>query len=590
MRFFTFLFLTALLAVSHTFAQWSSDSLQNTPIIVHSGDQVVPKIKATSDGGCYISWYDNRNGNYDVYLQRLNPQGEKLWASDGLLISDHPQDTWVTDYDLAVDQNDNAILVFNDIRNGSDNGWDVFAYKISPSGDFLWGPDGIGLSPVVNSESEMSPKVTVTSAGNYVFAWTRSGAEDVVALQKLSTDGDKLWGTDGISIVGQQNSNASHPQLVAAENDSVIVLWKNMVGSYPSTKTFLVVQKITPDGTFAWNADGVVVYDNGDISSYYDPVICSDARSGAFISWEEQPTSSESYVSVGHVNADGSLAYPVNGIKVATGSMQLHWKPSISFNSSLNKLFVFWLETNSSQNQYGIYGQKMDWAGNRLWGDDGKVFIPLGGRSISFISTAGTDTSVYVGYFQNSTANAYDEGVKCFLSDTNGGFIWGPVILSAAGLGQKDDLGLSLNSRAQALFAWTDERNDNGDIYAQNINPDGTLGLLAANLSQSEMLVPEKSILFQNYPNPFNPTTSISYSVGNIVETRHALSQPGHALSVQLIIYNALGQKVATLVNAKQSPGNYTVTFNASDLPGGVYFYRLKIGSRTQTRKMVFLK
>ena len=583
MRFFTFLFLTALLAVSNTFAQWSSDSLQNTPIIVHSGNQVVPKIKATSDGGCYISWYDNRNGNYDVYLQRLNPQGEKLWASDGLLISDHPQDTWVTDYDLAVDQNDNAILVFNDIRNGSDNGWDVFAYKISPSGDFLWGPDGIGLSPAVNSESEMSPKVTVTSAGNYVFAWTRSGAEDVVALQKLSSSGDKLWGTDGITIVGQQSSDASHPQLVAADDDSVIVLWKNMVGSYPSTKTFLMVQKLTPGGTFAWGADGVVVYNNGDISSYYDPVICSDARSGAFIAWEEQPTSSESYVSVGHVNADGSLAYPVNGIKVATGSAQLHWKPSISFNSSLNELFVFWLETNSSQNQYGIYGQKMDWSGNRLWGDDGKVFIPMGDRSISFISTAGTDTSIYVGYFQNSTANAYDEGVKCFLSDTNGGFIWGPVILSAAALGQKDDLGLSLNSRAQALFAWTDERNDSGDIYAQNINPDGTLGLLAANLSQSKTLVPEKSILFQNYPNPFNPTTTISYSVGNIVKARHALS-------VQLIIYNALGQKVATLVNAKQSPGNYTVTFNASNLRSGVYFYRLTVGSRTQTRKMVFLK
>ncbi len=581
MRRFILSNLSIFLLLSALWAQWSSDSLQNTAIVVYSGSQVVPKIRATSDGGCYISWYDNRNGNYDMYLQRLNPQGEKVWATDGLLISDHAQETWVTDYDLTVDQDDNAILVFNDLRNGSENGWDVFAYKISPSGQFLWGPDGIGLSPTVNSESEMSPTVVVTTAGNYVFAWTRSASQDEVALQKLSSDGQKLWGAEGLTIIGQQNGSASHPRLLAAEDDSVIVLWKNMVGSYPATKTFLFMQKIDPNGNFVWGSDGINIYNTGDISSYYNPVMCSDANSGAFVAWEEQPTTSESYVSVIHVKADGSLGYPLNGIKTATNATQMHWKPSITFNSVLQNLFIYWLETNSGQNQYGIYGQKMDLSGNRLWGDNGKIFIPLGERSISFVSSAATDTSIYVGYFQNSAPNAYDDGVKCFLSDNEGHFTWGPVILSAASLGNKDDLVLSLNTHAQALFAWTDMRNDDGDIFAQNINPDGTLGLSTAGFDLTTHTPPTQVQLLQNYPNPFNPTTTITYRIG----------VSGTSLQhVRLSLFNIRGRFLRTLVNTNQPAGTYRYVFNANNLPSGLYFYVLQVGSHKQIRRMILLK
>lgn len=57
-------------------AQWSQDPAQNLGIGVSTGDQAIPKICATSDGGCYISWFDNRSGDYCVYMQRLNSVGE----------------------------------------------------------------------------------------------------------------------------------------------------------------------------------------------------------------------------------------------------------------------------------------------------------------------------------------------------------------------------------------------------------------------------------------------------------------------------------------------------------------------------------
>ncbi len=95
---------------------------------------------------------------------------------------------------------------------------------------------------------------------------------------------------------------------------------------------------------------------------------------------------------------------------------------------------------------------------------------------------------------------------------------------------------------------------------------------------------PNKFELKQNYPNPFNPTTTISYSLPEIknAETSHTVS---------LEIFNILGQKVATLVNNKeQSPANYSVQFNAANLPSGIYFYSLKAGNFRATRKMILMK
>ncbi len=89
--------------------------------------------------------------------------------------------------------------------------------------------------------------------------------------------------------------------------------------------------------------------------------------------------------------------------------------------------------------------------------------------------------------------------------------------------------------------------------------------------------VPDNISLSQNYPNPFNPTTFINYqlTIDNFVSLR---------------IYNITGQEVATLVNQYQSPGEYSVAWNAEGCSSGVYFYRLSAGSFRQYKKMILLR
>jgi len=89
--------------------------------------------------------------------------------------------------------------------------------------------------------------------------------------------------------------------------------------------------------------------------------------------------------------------------------------------------------------------------------------------------------------------------------------------------------------------------------------------------------IPGEFALDQNYPNPFNPTTTLRYGL------------PRRSY-VSLVVYNTTGQRVATLVQGEREPGFYEVSFDATDLASGVYFYRLQAGSFLETRKLLLLR
>jgi hypothetical protein len=89
--------------------------------------------------------------------------------------------------------------------------------------------------------------------------------------------------------------------------------------------------------------------------------------------------------------------------------------------------------------------------------------------------------------------------------------------------------------------------------------------------------IPSVFFLHQNYPNPFNPTTTIRYDI------------PKNSF-VKLVVYDALGREVETLVDEKQTAGTYEATFNASQYSSGVYFYRLTTDNFSETKKMLLIK
>ncbi len=89
--------------------------------------------------------------------------------------------------------------------------------------------------------------------------------------------------------------------------------------------------------------------------------------------------------------------------------------------------------------------------------------------------------------------------------------------------------------------------------------------------------IPANYFLSNNYPNPFNPATKIKYAVPQ-------------ASQVQIRVFDILGNEVETLINKEMPAGTYELTWNAVNLPSGVYFYQIKTGDFIQTKKMVLLK
>jgi hypothetical protein len=84
-------------------------------------------------------------------------------------------------------------------------------------------------------------------------------------------------------------------------------------------------------------------------------------------------------------------------------------------------------------------------------------------------------------------------------------------------------------------------------------------------------------LLEQNYPNPLNPLSVIGYTLSA-------------SDRVRLSVFDLLGREITTLVNERKAPGRYTVTWDAGDLPSGVYFYKLTSGNFTNVKKMMLTR
>ena len=133
------------------------------------------------------------------------------------------------------------------------------------------------------------------------------------------------------------------------------------------------------------------------------------------------------------------------------------------------------------------------------------------------------------------------------------------------------------------LYAvWIDSANGHKNIFAYKSH-------IIQGSTENESGKVNGFKLYQNYPNPFNPTTTIKYSIPSVSRRNFPYGHNDIA-NITLKVYDVLGREVATLVNKRQAPGNYTVNFNASKLTSGIYFYRLQSGRTSITKKLVLLR
>jgi hypothetical protein len=172
--------------------------------------------------------------------------------------------------------------------------------------------------------------------------------------------------------------------------------------------------------------------------------------------------------------------------------------------------------------------------------------------------------------------------------NTQVGLSWSSGLLEGMLVGTEDsgvflfsDEGDSLGSRNEGLTNLNVQAltlDNNGYVYAGTENGVWRRPLSEVTIVEENLIeAPSSYILSQNYPNPFNPSTTIRYSVPQLSK-------------VVIKVYDILGNEIATLMDEEKSVGTYEITWNAENLPSGVYFYQMRAGDYVNTKKMILLK
>jgi len=563
--FLLMLFALSIFSVSEiTLAQWSSNPAVNLAVCDTTGEQALAKIGSTSDGGTYIAWFDNRNGSYAVYLQRLDPLGNKLWAPSGLLVSNNSQSSSLVDWDIMVDDNNNAIVAFTDTRNSGN--LNPFVYAISPNGNFLWGANGIDLNPTADFQA--NPKLAKTDDGNIVVAWIISSTRSQVGLQKISSAGIKLWGTNPI-VLQSATEGFNYPDVVTSDSGGVILFHTATTGSFPAQTVKLRAKKINSAGSISW---GVNIQDLGRIAAFTTPKVYSDNNSGGLISWhDDRDINNLQSAFVQRVSSSGTLYFPVDGAEGSLLTNRHKFNPVVAFDNAANETYVFWVETEPNQNQNGISGQKLSLNGTRQWTDNAKIFKDLSvpfSTSISYLTSEMGNGRAYLYYLEGSASGTNDK-VEGFACNAAGGFLWtGNFTILSNPTSDKLQLVSTVDVYKNCKLAWGDNRLDASGIYAQDINPDGQLG----NSVVPVELVSFSAIVSSNSVELNWITATELNNAGFEIERNTPLNPLSRGEAEGRGVWEMIG-----FVNGNGTTSqSHSYSFSDIDISTGKYFYRLK--------------
>lgn len=446
-----------ILAIGATFlpAQWSTDI--SSPQTLGSGIQ--PQLAATANGGVYIAWITD--GDYHVYLQLMDELGIGQFGESGLLISDNENASWIAVYHLniAVDGNNNAIISTVDQRTGS---WEVYVWKVAPDGSMLWGGDGLQITN--SSTSNMSPRLAILDDNSVVVTCSHNDGD--ILFQKISSEGDLLWG-DG--IIKQDDSRyLVSPQSIKNESGDIIFQWIRQSSGWPIYSE-IFVQKYGLNGDPIWEEPLLVVgptsFPMGNFSQQLIPAF----GGGIFVAWTEL-TGNVQNALIQSIADEGLLIWD-GGIDLSENSNNFRISPMLAIAENSHEVMAVWKEANGSQSQRGVFAQRIDSVGTRLWGESGLEVVAMNSNSDYLdinISSFGDDMIVtYLEQSSNMSGEIYSE-----LFDSLGDPIWENELVPITNSNtQKSDM-IAANGSNCVFISWS----DNGSILAHCLRDDGTLG------------------------------------------------------------------------------------------------------------------
>jgi predicted lipoprotein with Yx(FWY)xxD motif len=279
-----------------------------------TGNQARPMAVSDGAGGAIVTWYDARNGNWDIYAQRLDANGQPQWTDNGVPLCTATGDQA---YPLIVtDGSGGAIVVWNDWR--SDASGDLYAQRINASGAVQWIANGDTVVTITNTQD--GKMVVPDGMHGVIVAWrdTRAGGNDVYA-QRLNGSGQPVWTANGVLLCNYASGQTS-PDITGDGYGGAFVVW--MDDRATTSNYDLFAQYVQSTGSVMWPASGVAVC-TAATSQYY-PKAASDGEGGAIFVWSDwrNPPAEDIYAQ--RLNLQGVPQWTADGVLVCGATERQH--------------------------------------------------------------------------------------------------------------------------------------------------------------------------------------------------------------------------------------------------------------------------
>jgi len=330
---------------------WASGGI---PICTQTDEQGLVEGIPDGWGGAIIVWRDYRNGNYDIYAQRVDASGSILWAIDGVPVCD---ETSGQDYPaVATDGLGGAIVAWQDSRSAGRQ--ETYAQRVNASGTTMWLPAGVVVGASVDSQYEAM--IVADAVGGAYITW-RTNLYDIYA-QRLNASGSPRWGSVGRVICTAANQRYDL-RPIADGTGSLIVSWRdNRVGSDYD----IYAQRLDELGNALWATDGEAVCTAPQ--SQMSPRICSDGSGGAIVSWRDIRNATDYDVYAQRLAFSGAPLWTLDGVAICTTFDDSNF-PELTSDGAGGAI-VTWLDKRNGS-QPDIFAQRVSAAGNTLWDTDG---------------------------------------------------------------------------------------------------------------------------------------------------------------------------------------------------------------------------
>lgn len=448
-------------------AQWQPGG---NPVCTATGSQSSVAVLA-SQGGAIVAWLDQRGATSQVYAQRLNSAGAPAWTGDGVLVSGGVAGTSAP---VLVDDGAGGAIVAWIEDHGTN---DVYAQRIDGSGNRLWAAAGIPICQAAGDQRNVvivsdGRNPTLQTPGAYL-AWEDFRSDPVnadVYAQRVLSDGSVAWAANGIPVC---NAGGSQTQITMV-SDGVATLITNPRGvilAWKDTRTpqlsDIYAQRVDAAGTGAWTLNGEKVTTNGLSDG---PCAVFLGGGNALIGWINDPNGlSDTYTQ--RIGTPGTWG-PLTTLCVAT-QKQLALR---GVSDGAAGAIYAWRDNRASSGrslESDVYAQRATSTGAVRWSDNGAPICTIPGTQ---------PDPVLVGDGQRGAIVAWDDHREGFSGsdiyaqhvDSTGAAQWTAGGLQLNGLtGFATVPAIATDGVGGAFVAWTDNRNGNQDIYATHVNGRG---------------------------------------------------------------------------------------------------------------------